>query len=72
LLGLAAIAPAMVIFGALDLREVFHQSDENHAVLVILAAVIAPLHFAAAGIAAALATQRMTPAAPGAAGTIPA
>jgi hypothetical protein len=72
LLGLAAIAGAMVIFGALDVREAFHQSDENQTGLVILAAVIAALHFAAAGIAAALAARRMTPGAPGAAGTIPA
>ncbi len=72
LLGLAAIAGAMVIFGALDVREAFHQSDENHTGLVILAAVIAAVHFAAAGIAAALAARRMTPAAPSAAGTIPA
>jgi hypothetical protein len=72
LLGLAAIAGAMLIFGALDVREAFHQSDENQTGLVILAAVIAALHFAAAGIAAALAAWRMTPGAPGAAGTIPA
>jgi hypothetical protein len=67
LLGLAAIAVAMVVFGALDVREAFHQSDEKQTGLVILALVIAALHFAAAGIAAALAARRT---APGAAGTI--
>jgi len=55
LLGLVAIAGAMVIFGAIDVREAFHQSDENQTGLVILAAMIAALHFAAAGIAGVMA-----------------
>ncbi|HEX7298888.1 MAG TPA: hypothetical protein VF257_07755 [Solirubrobacteraceae bacterium] len=71
LLGLAAIAVAMIVFGALDVREAFHQSDENQTGLVILAAVIAALHFAAAGVAAVMA-RRDGPGTPAAAGTIPA
>src|SRR5438093_1555757 len=55
LLGLVAIAIAMAVFGVLDVREAFHQSDENKAGLVILAAVIAALHFAAAGVSSAMA-----------------
>lgn len=71
LLGLATIAAAMLVFGALDVREAFHQSDENQTSLVILAAVIAAAHFAAAGTAAAMA-RRAAPSAAGATGTIPA
>jgi hypothetical protein len=70
LLGLAAIAAAMIVFGVLDVREAFHQSDENQTGLVILAAVIAALHFAASGTAAAMA-RRAAPGAAGAGGTIP-
>lgn len=70
LLGLATIATAMVVFGALDVREVFHQSDENQTGLVVLAAVIAALHLIAGGTAAAMA-QRASRGAPGAPGTIP-
>jgi hypothetical protein len=58
LLGLVAIAIAMAVFGVLDVREAFHQSDENKAGLVILAAVIAALHFAAAGASSAMAARR--------------
>jgi hypothetical protein len=54
LLGLAAIAVAMIIFGALDVREAFHQSDESRTGLVVLAACIAALHFAAAALAGAM------------------
>jgi hypothetical protein len=48
---LVAIAAAMLVFGALDVREVFHQSEESRTGLVILAAVIAGLHFGAAAVA---------------------
>lgn len=41
LLGLILIAVAMTIFGVLDVREAFHQSDEHKTELVILAAMIA-------------------------------
>jgi hypothetical protein len=68
LLGLVAIAGAMVAFGTLDVREAFHQSRTG---LLILAAVIAALHFAAAGIASVMAARRRAPGSPGAAGTIP-
>jgi hypothetical protein len=70
LLGLAMVATAMIVFGALDVREAFHQSDENQTGLVILAAVIAALHVGAAGTAAAMA-RRAAQGAAGAAGTIP-
>jgi hypothetical protein len=70
LLGLATIAGAMVVFGLLDVREAFHQSDENQTGLVILAAAIAALHLAAAGTAAAMARRAM-PDAADTAGTIP-
>jgi hypothetical protein len=71
LLGLGAIASAMVVLGALDVREAFHQSDESRTGLVILAAVIAALHFAAAGTAGVMAARRSAPGSPEAAGTIP-
>jgi hypothetical protein len=70
LLGLATIATAMIVFGVLDVREAFHQSDENQTGLVILAAVIAALHLAAAATATAMA-RRAAPGAAGGAGTIP-
>jgi hypothetical protein len=63
LLGLAAIAAAMFVFGVLDVREASHQSDENQTGLVILAVAIATLHFAAAGSAVVMAARR--DAAPG-------
>jgi hypothetical protein len=70
LLGLLLVAGAMAVFGALDVREAFHQSDEHKTGLVILAAVIATLHLAAAGLAAAMAARRSAPSPPAAAGTI--
>jgi hypothetical protein len=70
LLGLGAIAAAMFVFGVLDVREAFHQSDENQTGLVILAAVIAALHVAAAGCAAVMAARSAAAgAAPGGAMT---
>jgi hypothetical protein len=39
-LGPATIAAAMIVFGVLDVREAFHQSDEQKTGLLILAAVI--------------------------------
>jgi hypothetical protein len=53
--GLIAIAIAMTVFAALDVREVFHQSDENQTGLAILAGCVAALHLAAAGVALAMA-----------------
>jgi hypothetical protein len=47
----------MVVIGVLDVREAFHQSDENQTGLVIPAAVIAALHFAAASCAAVMAAR---------------
>lgn len=56
--GLTVIAVSMVVFGVLDVREAFHQSDENQTGLVILAAGIAVLHFSAGGCAAVMAARR--------------
>lgn len=56
--GLAIIAVAMLAFGVLDVREAFHQSDENRTGLVILAAVVAALHLGAGATALAMASRR--------------
>jgi len=40
----------MVMFGALDIREVFHQHDEAKTGLAVLAGIVAALHLAAAGV----------------------
>jgi hypothetical protein len=51
---LAAFAAVMVVFAVLDVREVFHQANENRTGLVILAALVAVLHLAAAAVAGLL------------------
>jgi hypothetical protein len=51
LLLLLVIVATMLAFALLDVREVFHQSDENQTGLAVLAAVIAVLHLAAASVA---------------------
>lgn len=51
---LALLALAMILFGALDVREVLHQHDESNVGLALLAAVIAALHLAAAALAGAI------------------
>jgi Flp pilus assembly protein TadB len=48
---LVVIALAMLLFAALDVREVVHQSDEGKTGLAILAGVVAVLHMGAAGTA---------------------
>jgi hypothetical protein len=70
LLGL--VAAAMLIFAALDLREVLHQADVDDTGLAILAAVIAALHLGAAGVAGVMASRAWRPggAAPGTAGPL--
>jgi hypothetical protein len=72
LLGLVALA--MLAFAVLDVREVFHQADIAETGLAVLAGVVAALHVAAAGVAAAIASQARDPAtaAPGPDGTMPA
>jgi hypothetical protein len=70
LVGLLMLAGAMAAFGTIDVREAFHQSDEHRTGLVILAVVIAALHFAASGPAAAMAARRGASGPPGGAGTI--
>jgi hypothetical protein len=49
---LGIVALAMAAFGALDVREVVHQADESRTGLMLLAALVAVLHFAAAALAA--------------------
>ena len=49
---LVLVVLAMLAFAALDVREVTHQLDEDHASVALLAGVIAFLHLAAAGVAA--------------------
>ena len=70
LLVLAIAALTMVLFAALDIREIFHQIDENRTGLAVLAGVVAVLHLAAAVAIALLARRdrKLT----GAAGTMPA
>jgi hypothetical protein len=63
---LGVVALAMAAFGALDIREVIHQADESRTGLMLLAALVAILHFAAALLAAraAVATRRAEPRPP--------
>jgi hypothetical protein len=70
LLVLGVVAAAMVLFAALDVREVFHQVDESRTGLAVLAGVVAALHLAAAAAIGLLARGdgRLT----GTAGTMPA
>jgi hypothetical protein len=42
----------MVVFAALDVREVVHQLDESKGGLALLAGVVAVCHLAAAAVAA--------------------
>jgi hypothetical protein len=49
---LGAVAVAMVVFAALDVREVVHQLDESKGGLAVLAGVVAVCHLAAAAVAA--------------------
>jgi NO-binding membrane sensor protein with MHYT domain len=59
---LAVLAATMVAFAALDVREVFHQSDEARTGLEILASAIALLHLAAAAVAVRMAQLARAPA----------
>ena len=45
---LGVVAAAMLVFAALDVREVFHQVDESRTGLAVLAGVVAALHLGAA------------------------
>jgi len=55
---LAAIAAAMLAFAVLDVREIFHQLDENRDELASLAALVAGLHVAGTAVAGLLARSR--------------
>jgi hypothetical protein len=52
---LLAIAGAMLVFALLDVREVFHQSDESRSGLAVVAVVIATLHASAVVVAGMMA-----------------
>jgi hypothetical protein len=52
---LALTALVMVAFAALDVREVFHQSDIDETGLAVLAGAVAALHVAAAAVAGLMA-----------------
>jgi hypothetical protein len=57
LLLLVVIVGAMLVFCALDVREVFHQSDENKTGLAVLAGFVALLHLGAVAVAAAMGSE---------------
>jgi hypothetical protein len=54
------VAAAMIAFAALDVREVAHQIDESRSGVAALAALVAALHLAAAGLAAYAASSSRT------------
>jgi hypothetical protein len=64
LLVLGVAAAAMVLFAVLDVREVFHQIDENRTGLAVLAGVVAALHLAAATAIGLLARGDRRPTGP--------
>src|SRR2546423_5047434 len=67
---LGVVAAAMVLFAALDVREIFHQVDEGRTGLAVLAGVVAALHLAAAAAIGLL--SRGDGRLAGTAGTMPA
>ena len=67
---LGVVAAAMLVFAALDVREVFHQVDESRTGLAVLAGAIAGLHLAAAALTAVLVRGERPLTGP--AGTMPA
>jgi hypothetical protein len=54
---LATVGVAMVVFAALDVREVLHQLDESNGGLAVLAGTVAALHLAAAAVATRLSAR---------------
>jgi hypothetical protein len=71
---LVIVAAAMLLFALLDVREVFHQADENRTGLAILAGAVAGLHLAASAATALLAAtgERTVPGRSAAPGSRPA
>jgi hypothetical protein len=59
---LAVVVVVMVAFAALDVREVFHQIDEDDGGLALLAGVVAALHLVAAGVALLMRRLSSSPA----------
>jgi hypothetical protein len=55
------VALAMVAFAALDVREVFHQLDENREGIALLTALVAMLHLSAACLGALQARESPPP-----------
>lgn len=58
---LLVVGVAMLVFAALDLREVVHQIDEGRGGLAVLAGVVASLHASAAPLARRGAGQDSSP-----------
>jgi hypothetical protein len=56
---LIVVAMFGLVLAALDIRELVHQIDESRTLLIVVSAVLAMLHLAAAGIATVLLRQRM-------------
>ena len=57
LLWLAVVALAMLVFAALDVREVVHQIDESKEGLAVLAGIVPALYLTAATVAGRLASS---------------
>jgi hypothetical protein len=58
---LLVAAGAMLAFGLLDVREVFHQSDESRTGLAVLAGVVAALHLSAVVVGGVMAGRVLPP-----------
>jgi hypothetical protein len=58
---LIAVVVLALLWAALDIREVVHQVDESRAGIAVLAAAVAVLHVAAAGVAGRLGLGRGAP-----------
>ncbi|MEA2218734.1 MAG: hypothetical protein QOJ35_1360 [Solirubrobacteraceae bacterium] len=71
---LVLVALAMLVFVALDVREIAHQHDENRSDLAVLAGAVTALHGAAMVVAVAMALRawRARPGGSGGAQTAPA
>ena len=59
---MAVIALSMLAFTVLDIREIVHQLDESSEGVAVIAAIVALLHGAAAGMAASIGRAASRPA----------
>ena len=57
---LVLVALAALAFCSFDVREAIHQASESRTGLVVVAALVAALHLAAAGVALAMARRATT------------